>query len=278
MSTNRFDMGKPQSTASNHASLLYISSAKYGGDWHSSPHSHKCTELVYVVGGTGGFLIENDRIRVGVDDLVVVNPLVQHTEVSWHASPLEYIVLGVEGLELAAEEHRDDRYLILNFRDLGGTVLSCMRLMLREIEQRLPGYETVCQNLLQVLIVQLQRQTSYSSPEGPERAATRESAAVKWYLDAHFKENITLDTLAQVARVNKYHMAHLFKEEYGISPIRYLNNKRIEESKQLLRSTDLSLSFIAQNLGFSSASYFSQSFRRHEGISPIVYREENAGK
>jgi AraC-like DNA-binding protein len=48
---------------------------------------------------------------------------------------------------------------------------------------------------------------------------------------------------------------------------------RIREGKRLLAETDLSLSQIANILGFSSASYFSQSFRKSEGISPIEFRK-----
>ncbi len=274
MSTNRFDMTQTKPRRAGDSQLLYISSAKYGGDWHSSPHSHQCTELFYVVGGTGGFKIENDVFQVGVHDLVVVNPRVQHTEVSWNSSPLEYIVLGVEGLELSAQENREDPFFILNFQNRGDTVLNCMRIMLQEIEKKKPGFESVCQNLLQVLAVLLMRETACGPTELAAPAGSRECSAVKWYIDAHFKENITLDRLAQVAGVNKYYLAHSFTEEYGIPPIKYLNKRRIEESKILLRSTDLSLGRIVQMLGFSSGSYFAQMFRRYEGTTPTAYREE----
>jgi AraC-like DNA-binding protein len=53
--------------------------------------------------------------------------------------------------------------------------------------------------------------------------------------------------------------------------------KRIEESKYLLAETDLSLSQVAQLLGFSSPSYFSQVFRRTQGISPMEYRQNTRG-
>ena len=53
------------------------------------------------------------HISVSPDDLVIVNPNVEHTEVSLNASPLEYIVLGVEGMEFAADENGDRRYLSL---------------------------------------------------------------------------------------------------------------------------------------------------------------------
>jgi transcriptional regulator GlxA family with amidase domain len=73
-------------------------------------------------------------------------------------------------------------------------------------------------------------------------------------------------------------MAHTFKSEYGVSPINYLITCRIREGKRLLTETDLSLSQIAAVLGFSSSSYFSQSFRNAEGVSPTEYRKTNRVK
>ena len=68
---------------------------------------------------------------------------------------------------------------------------------------------------------------------------------------------------------------HTFSREFGISPINYLISRRIAESKHLLGETDHSLSQIAHMLGFSSPSYFSQSFRKLEGISPMEYRKQS---
>ena len=90
--------------------------------------------------------------------------------------------------------------------------------------------------------------------------------------DNHFKEDLKLDQLAQLAHVNKYYLAHAFRQEFGTSPISYLISRRVEESRFLLRETDHTLSLISQMLGFSSPSYFSQCFRRVEGISPLEYR------
>ncbi len=95
------------------------------------------------------------------------------------------------------------------------------------------------------------------------------------YIDSHFKENIRLEQLASITHINKYHMVHSFSKEYGISPINYLISRRIEESRCLLSDTDHTLSEISHMLGFSSPSYFSQSFRRIENLSPMEYRKQN---
>ena len=74
--------------------------------------------------------------------------------------------------------------------------------------------------------------------------------------------------------MNKFYLSHAFKQEYGVSPINYMISRRINESKYLLAETDLSLSQIAQLLGFSSLSYFSQVFRKTQGVSPMEYRQD----
>lgn len=257
--------------------LLNVSSAKYSGDWHSVPHAHSYAELFYIIGGDGQFRIEDQLYPVTANQLVIVNPNVIHTEVSYDARPLEYIVLGIEGLELTVTEGSDRRFCILDYRG-GGDILTCMRHILRETEARQAGYEAVCQAYMEILIVRLIRSTSFSvAATSTTPLVSRQCATIRHYIDSHYKEQLDLDTLAREAHVNKYYMAHAFKREYGISPINYLIQRRIEESRYLLRETDLSLSQIARVLGFSSASYFSQSFRRAEGTSPIEYRKNASG-
>lgn len=268
----------------NKVKLLYVSTAKYGGDWHSTLHTHACTEIFYVVGGSGKFNIEGKLLPVTTDDMVIVNPNVEHTEVSYNKRPLEYIVLGVEGLEYSAGEDADERWFMTNLQNAREALLHALREMLREIEFKAVGYELICQDLLEVLILRLMRHAclqflpTKTEHRKPGRKPSKECAAVRHYIDNHFKENINLDMLSELVHVNKYYMVHSFTKEYGISPINYLISRRIEESKYLLSDTDHSLSQISHMLGFSSPSYFSQSFRRLEGMSPMEFRRSSRSR
>ncbi len=268
----------------NKVKLLYVSTAKYGGDWHSTLHTHACTEIFYVVGGSGKFNIEGKLLPVTTDDMVIVNPNVEHTEVSYNQRPLEYIVLGVEGLEYSAGEDADERWFMTNLQNAREALLHALREMLREIEFKAVGYELICQDLLEVLILRLMRHAGLqflptkTEHRKPGRKPSKECAAVRHYIDNHFKENINLDMLSELVHVNKYYMVHSFTKEYGISPINYLISRRIEESKYLLSDTDHSLSQISHMLGFSSPSYFSQSFRRLEGMSPMEFRRSSRSR
>lgn len=76
MSNKRYEVNTPGVSPVDRdvTKLLYVSTAKYGGDWHSLMHTHACTELFYVVGGMGQFKVAEKLIPVSPDDLVIVNP------------------------------------------------------------------------------------------------------------------------------------------------------------------------------------------------------------
>lgn len=273
MSRYYYSLNKEQSfTIRGTAKLLNVASSRYGGDWHSVPHTHNHMELFFIVGGKGQFLINDQLHPVDANNLVIINPNILHTEVSLNAQPLEYIVLGVEGVELAANNTSDVPFNILD-RHESVEISGCLRNILREMEQKNTGYEDVCQAYMEILIIRLMRTTTLAVPSEPQAISTnRQCAAVRRFIDLHFKEPLTLEQLAEEGHMNKYYLSHAFKREYGISPINYMISRRIEESKYLLAETDLSMSQIAQLLGFSSLSYFSQVFRRSQEISPKEYR------
>ena len=274
MSRSHYSINPNQSfTIRGTAKLLNVASARYGGDWHSVPHTHNHMELFFIVGGKGQFLIDDQLYPVDINTLVMINPNVTHTEVSLNAQPLEYIVLGIDGIELATSNTSNGQFSILNHYE-SMEISSCLRNILREMEQKNPGYEDVCQAYMEILIIRLMRTTALAVPAEPQTVSTnRQCAAVRRYIDLHFKEPLTLEQLAEEGHMNKFYLSHAFKKEYGLSPINYMISKRIEESKYLLAETDLSMSQIAQLLGFSSLSYFSQVFHRTQDITPKEYRQ-----
>lgn len=274
MSRYYYSLNKDQSfTIRGTAKLLNIASSRYGGDWHSVPHTHNHTELFFIVSGKGQFLIQDQFFPVGINNLVIINPNVLHTEDSLNAQPLEYIVLGIEGIELANDENSNGQFSILDHME-SVEISGCLRNILREMEQKNTGYEDVCQAYMEILIIRLMRSTTLSVPSEPQiSSGNRQCAAVRRYIDLHFKEPLTLEQLAEESHMNKYYLSHSFKREYGTSPINYMISRRIEESKYLLAETDLSMTQIAQLLGFSSLSYFSQVFRRTQSVSPLEYRQ-----
>lgn len=265
----------PQSQSSGATKLRNAASARYGGDWSSIPHAHSYTELFYVIDGDGQFRIDGELFPVRKDQLIVVNPHIVHTEVSYDDHPLEYIVVGIEGPELQMHEEHDGRFCILTIPK-ENPVLNCMQAILKEMQQRQTNYETVCQAYTEILLIHLLRTNRFTVAETTTAAqGSHLCASIHHYIDNHYKEHLTLESLAVVGKVNKYYLAHAFCKEYGMPPMKYMQECRINEGKRLLEETDHSLSQLATILGFSSASYFSQAFHRVTGISPIDYRRQH---
>ena len=253
------------------ARLLYVTRAQYSPEWSSEPHTHACAELFFVTGGAGSLQLQEQLVAVSSGDLIVVNPGVPHTERSQAVDPMQYVVLGVDGLELTSGS---SGYVLLHGFAQQRQAAACLEILAQEAADPQSDSAALCQSLLRtLLILMLRRRQSMLFPVPPEQKVSRECALVRRYIDNHFKENITLEQLAALAHINKYYLSHAFQREYGVSPIRYLTRRRIQESRFLLTDTDHTLSHIAQVLGFSSLSYFSQCFRRLEGISPKEYRQ-----
>ena len=273
MSTERFDIRHAPAPRESFR-LLYISKSKFGGDWNSTAHTHSCTELFYCLSGEGQFYLSGQLYPVKPDDMIIVNPQVEHTELSLNASPLEYIVLGVASMEFLFSK-ADTNYAIFNCRENRERMVTLLHMLLAEADRSLDGCETVCQDLLEVLLIWLVRCTTISLQlEEAAPTENRECTEIKRYLDTNYREDISLDLLAELAHLNKYYLAHTFQREYGISPITYLNRRRIEESKHMLGNTSYSLAQISELMGFSSPSYFSQCFRKAEGLTPNEYRRQ----
>lgn len=273
MSNERYQLGRT-SGARNSNNLLYVSSSQYGSDWYSALHTHSCTELFCCLCGIGEFKANGSTFPVGSDDLVIINPNVEHTEISFDSNPLEYIVLGVDGLTFRFGEKSSDAYAVLNYRSYKDEIIFYLKELLKEAQEQPEGWEDICRNIFAVLLAKIQRHTNYSIDTVPTPKINKDCAAAKRFIDEHFTEPLTLDILTEHIHVNKYYLAHAFRNTYGVSPINYLNERRIKESEYMLENTDYSLSQISHMLGFSSPSYFSQSFRRAKNMSPANYRKQ----
>ena len=95
---------------------------------------------------------------------------------------------------------------------------------------------------------------------------------IKDHIDAHYTEDLSLDSLSKIFYINKFYLTRLFRNTYGITINTYLQNRRITEAKKMLRFSDLSMEDIAKNCGIADANYFSRLFKKIEGITPKEYR------
>jgi AraC family transcriptional regulator len=92
------------------------------------------------------------------------------------------------------------------------------------------------------------------------------------YVEANVEGDLTLDRMASIACLSKYHFARAFRQAVGQSPHRYVSAKRLERAKALLLQDDRSLVDIALALSFSCQANFTRAFRQATGQTPSQYR------
>jgi AraC-like DNA-binding protein len=102
-------------------------------------------------------------------------------------------------------------------------------------------------------------------------------AFVLKYIREHFKEEISVDTLANKACMSSSHFYKTFKNTLGETPMEYLNGERLKQAKKMIRSTNHKLSEIAFSCGFNSSSYFNTQFKKQEGMTPSQFRKSILG-
>lgn len=97
------------------------------------------------------------------------------------------------------------------------------------------------------------------------------------YIRLHLTENLTVSQIAGQFYLNANYFTKLFKSELGVTPLHYINQKRVEKGKYLLEHTRLGIGEIAGETGFTDELYFSRVFRKYVGISPLAYRKKLLG-
>jgi len=120
---------------------------------------------------------------------------------------------------------------------------------------------------------------SYSRKQGVALKVIPGEPAVKRVLDYiqnHYREKISLNTLTQISHLGVSRFSEIFRESTDCSPIKYLNKYRLEKARIILTYADMSVKEVAYHLGFESIHYFSRAFKKHFGRSPSsLFQREN---
>lgn len=96
--------------------------------------------------------------------------------------------------------------------------------------------------------------------------------AVIAYIRQNYYRDITVDRLSEISRISKYYLIRLFKELTGTTPYRYIMLLRVDEAKNLLRHTGLSVKEIGDQAGFCDAKNFITNFKKYTGVTPVQFR------
>ena len=96
------------------------------------------------------------------------------------------------------------------------------------------------------------------------------------YINDHYSEDISINTLADLCEYSEYHFMRFFKKHIGLTCIQYINNLRLEKSSILLTSTNNAIMDISLEVGFDNLSYFNKLFKRKYNLTPKEFRTINS--
>jgi AraC-like DNA-binding protein len=106
----------------------------------------------------------------------------------------------------------------------------------------------------------------------PQAKGKNHIANILDYIHQNLHKDIDINTLAEYVGLSYSHVRKIFYDETGANVIAYINNLRINEAKQMLRQSNLSIREIALKLGYNNSQSFNRFFKKYEGITPGDYR------
>lgn len=95
------------------------------------------------------------------------------------------------------------------------------------------------------------------------------------YIDAHYRQKLTLESLAEVCHGSPYHLHRTFRRIAGATPVEYAQRTRVRAAQELLAQTDHSVAQIARLVGLPNTPYFMTLFKKMTGRTPTEYRQMN---
>lgn len=146
-------------------------------------------------------------------------------------------------------------------------------------KSKAPNRENACvfQNAEQALAAGF-RPCKRCKPTG-ERLPDKEWVAVMTeYIDHNYMAPLTLETLAEVCHGSPYHLHRTFKKVKGITPVDYIQQKRIAKASEYLLTTEQAVAEIALRVGLPNTSYFITLYKKKTGYTPTQFRQLNKQK
>lgn len=213
-------------------------------------HHHEFGQFLFPLQGSLDIKTKWQEINLNSEHCFYLPPKLEHDYRSMDRN--EFLILDIPLLYLP--EHTENMHLQLDNQ------WSAIRYLLLE-EAKGQDSPSSLANLARYVVSKLQ---------------TSNPASID-YIHNHFKEPITLDTLAKIEHYHPVYYSSWFKKRTGKSVKNYVTELRLNEAKSLLVSTSWSMSRISEEVGFENSSSFTRWFRNSEGVAPQKYRILNNG-
>lgn len=259
--------------------LVYSAKQEYGHQRHDRPlHKHdSLCELLLCYRGFGTYNVEHDSYSLQQGDVVFGNVGELHELISDYDTEIGTYCFGISNLHFRG---LPENYLIdpksAHVRSTGSQYPFFLELC-SQIDALYEGdhYDRLTTQMMLGTLVLLAHRLP--ADDFGRRSSTSQNQLVQRiteYIDAHYTEQITLESIARKMNCSVPYVSHTFKNATGYSPIQYVIRRRIGLAQTWLISSDLSATHIATMVGYDNTNYFNTLFTRIVGISPIRYRKQ----
>ncbi len=172
---------------------------------------------------------------------------------------------------LEPQLRKDDNYihhLELNL-DIFKKVSEIIAELVQEYQKPEIGHNTLIISMFLNLVVQLTR--AYEAQDKPH--SLLKLAEPLAYINKNYDQSIPIKDLALLAHMSERNFSRVFKNTYGVSPINYIIQLRIQHAYELLKDKNLSILEVSGKCGFADSNYFTRQFKVTSGYSPSEYRK-----
>lgn len=252
--------------------LLYISLTEIEETFRSNLHSHPNLEILLFIDGNGYIQTNNKVIPVKKNDIVIINENCIHVELT---KGLKFYAIGIKSTSMFLKETFTKNIIYFNLNDNDYRIMLALYELI--YQQNLNKHEftsNITNNIIDSILLLLTKKYDLLVKE-----ITRKSDdsglvdSIKQIIENYYYQDLKLDDIANSLSQSKSTICHEFKKHTGLSIIQYKIQRQIEEAKNLLIMSDMSISQIASLVGFDSASYFTKIFKDTYGMSPKEYKK-----
>lgn len=247
-------------------------------------HWHDEAELIYIANGKMKITAWSHTCCASAGDIVILMPQMIHSLEQIEAQNAEYYNIVFHS-SLFGNDSCFEKYVkpftthtktVPYYAQKGSPLNESMKpFLLSLIENRRSSYTTheylVKSNLF--MIIHILNQYSRKSEENESALRFTKTKTVLYHIQNSYANPISVKDAAALCGFSESHFMKLFKELTGMSFTAYLVNYRLELAAKQLIETDLNIIEIAANCGFNNHSYFTRSFTKKYGITPVKYRK-----
>lgn len=241
-------------------------------------HMHEdCLEILYIKEGKGIHTIGGRQYHTQKGDILIFNSGVLHDERTNPEAGMSVYNCAATNIKFDGLRENcligDKEKPVLHSGKFSEDIENLFKMMHSQVVSDEKGSEGICHYLLLALIKIIRNQINKDvEPEQNDEDIL--GIRIKKYIDQHYSEELTLESISNAVNISISYMSHVFKKTTGYAPMQYVMYRRIGKAQSLLLGTQFSATEIAMMVGYDNSNYFNTIFTKTVGMSPIKYRKQ----